>query len=396
MKVRRPAALSAFVAAVGNPRSPLFGHFLRRGQFGPRFGPTLASVASVRAWLRQAGLSPGRTSADRLLIPVKAAASAVRRAFGVSLLRYRLPGGRIAYANAAAPRVPAAIAPYVGGVLGLSDLYPDQAAIESAPTGRRQASHAAARPGAARPGAAGPMPCSSVPSIDLPHAVNVFAGHYGMTPLYQMGDTGSGVQVAVFEQEPDLTTDITAYESCFNVTAPVDYFPVDGGAGTGAGSGEATLDLENIAGLSPGATIDVYQGPDSTDADTADIYQAMVDSGDQVLYTSWGTCEAETNQALISTEQTLFAQAATQGQTVIAAAGDTGSTDCFGADPTNAALSVRVPASEQNVLAVGGTTLTGSADTVWNDSASSKEPAAAGSPLPCACPAIRTGPPCPA
>ena len=193
-----------------------------------------------------------------------------------------------------------------------------------------------------------------------------------MTPLYQMGDFGGGVRVGVFEQEPNLNSDIAAYETCFGVTAAVNDIPVDGGAGSGAGSGEAALDIENIIGLSPGVSVDVYQGPNGTDANTADIYDAMVTGGDTVLYSSWGTCEPETNAALVNTEQTIFAEAAADGQTVLSAAGDTGSTACFQEDPTNATLSVREPASQPDVVAVGGTTLTGSADAVWNDSATAK------------------------
>ena len=370
MKVPHPARLAAFVAAVGNPRSAAFGHFLRRGQFGPRFGPTAAAVSSVRAWLRQEGLSPGRTSPDRLLIPVTAPVSAVQRAFGISMARYRLPGGRIAYASPTAPRVPSSVAPYVGGVLGLSDVYPDQnSLLNSGHRAGYRTDHHTAHARIHR-ASDGPQPCSSVPKADLPHAISAFARHYWITPLYQMGDFGSEVQVAVFEQEPNLASDITAYQRCFGIPAAVSYTQVDGGAGTGPGTGEAALDIENIIGLAPGAGITVFQGPNATDADTADIYDAMVNSGDPVLYTSWGTCEADTSPALVSAEQDVFEEAATYGLTVIAAAGDTGSTSCYQDDSTDSALGVRDPASQPDVIAVGGTTLTNAADAVWNDSAS--------------------------
>src|ERR1700683_2627832 len=103
LKVRDQAALTAFLANLSNRQSPVFHHFLKAGQFGPRFGPTLATVSAVRAALRQAGLSPGQVTSNRLSIPVTASAAAIERAFGVSLARYRLTGGRIGYANTAAP-----------------------------------------------------------------------------------------------------------------------------------------------------------------------------------------------------------------------------------------------------------------------------------------------------
>src|SRR5579859_2677169 len=96
LKVPDEAGLNAFLADLSDPKSPLFRHFLRPGQFGAMFGPSLAQAGAVRDALRAAGLSPGAVSADRLSIPVTATAAAVDRALGVELVRYRMPGGRVA------------------------------------------------------------------------------------------------------------------------------------------------------------------------------------------------------------------------------------------------------------------------------------------------------------
>jgi subtilase family serine protease len=53
----------------------------------------LSEVAAVDAVLRSIGLHPGQAASDRLSIPVTAPASTIERAFHVSLVRYRLPGG---------------------------------------------------------------------------------------------------------------------------------------------------------------------------------------------------------------------------------------------------------------------------------------------------------------
>ena len=50
----------------------------------------------------------------------------------------------------------------------------------------------------------------------------------------------------------------------------------------------------------------------------------------KVVSTSWGECEAFAGSSLISEEGTLFEQAATEGQSIFAASGDFGSTDCRG------------------------------------------------------------------
>jgi kumamolisin len=116
-------ALTAFLTGLSEPDSPDYQHFLRPGQFGPMFGPSLAQVAAVENALKSAGLTPGQVSANRLAIPVTASAAAIERAFGITLASYRLPGGRDAYANTAAPQLSAAVAPLIQGVLGLDDIY---------------------------------------------------------------------------------------------------------------------------------------------------------------------------------------------------------------------------------------------------------------------------------
>jgi Pro-kumamolisin, activation domain/IPT/TIG domain/Subtilase family len=366
------ARLSAFLADLSDRESPLFHHFLRPGQFGPEFGPSLAQVEAVENALRAAGLSPGSVSASRLAIGVNASAAAIDRAFGIQLINYRLPSGRTAYANSAAPELPATVAPLVTGVLGLNDLYPQQSQVNwpSAPTAHGPQAPVRPLPHAAR-GAAGPTPCAAAAQTGQglgAYTADQFANYYGMTPLYGMGDLGQGVRVAIIELEPNLPSDINAYLSCYGIHTTVNYVQVDGGVGSGAGSGEAALDIEDVAGLAPGATIDVYQVPND---DSYDGYAAIAnDDKDAVVSSSWGLCEAYITPAYLDSEQVVFEKAASQGQTVFAAAGDWGSTSCLpDGGPDAADLSPWDPASQPYVVGVGGTTITPTGDTVWNESA---------------------------
>ena len=124
------------------------------------------------------------------------------------------------------------------------------------------------------------------------------------------------------------------------------------------------MDIENVIGLAPKATIDVYQGPDATNESVIDVYSAIVNANppDPVVSTSWGECEPDqdtSDSSLRSTEESLFEQAAAQGQSVFAAGGDTGSTDCYGDpnSPNTSKLTVDDPASQVYVVGVGGTSL---------------------------------------
>lgn len=367
LKVRDQAALNAFLTALSNKQSPLYHHFLRAGQFGPRFGPTLAAIATVRAALRKAGLAPGTASANRAYIPVTASAAAIEHAFGIALVRYRMPGGRVAYANSAAPRIAGNAARYVSGVIGLDNLYQEQSQLV------RQSPRNSGRLKLARtkPDVAGPQPCAAAVNAgeaEDGYTANTLAGYYGMSAFYP-GDEGSGVRIGLFELEPNSTSDISAYKTCYKVTTAVTYKKVDGGSGTGAGSGEAALDIEDVIGLAPKAAVDVYQGP-NTSTGSLDTYNAIFTADtDAVVSTSWGQCEALETSATVQAEQTAFEQANSQGETVLAAAGDTGSTGCLRAGTDKSTLSAGDPSSQPYVVGVGGTKVTSSGESVWNESA---------------------------
>jgi subtilase family serine protease len=360
---RDPAGLAAYATAVSTPGNGEYRKFLAKGQFASRFGPTSAAIAGVEKQLRAAGLTPGRITSNHLIIPVRATTGVLARAFKTGFESYKLSGGRVAYANTSAPYLGAA-AKYVQGVIGLDDFYQAQR------LGVERPKHVAKPLVVAQTSTSGPQPCSAAtqaaPGNDA-YTANEIASMYNFQDLYGAGDEGSGVTVALFELEPDLPSDVSAYQSCYGTSATVNYIEEDGGAGTGAGEGEAALDIEDVIGLAPNATIDVYQAPNS-DTGLIDNYTAIVDNDAvSVVSTSWGDCESEEGGSVISEEGTLFEQAAADGQSVFAASGDAGSTDC-----KTSKLAVDDPASQPYVTGVGGTTTTNDSappsQTAWNES----------------------------
>ena len=365
-----PAALEAFDQAVTTPGAPSFRQFLTPGQFAARFGPGDSAIAGTRAWLESQGLTVGATARDGLLIPVSGSASQLAAAFGVGFEQDRLPTGRIVREPTAEPSVPRALAGVVQGVVGLDDLAaptpqmtrPVDGAVTSG-----AASHATEGP---EPHT-GPSPCGSASAKGT--TADELAQAYSMSSLYP-ADEGQGVTVGIYELEPYLPSDIATFESCYtpHPTPTITGVSVDGADPTGgAGSGESALDVEMVVGMAPQATIDVYVGRNSG-VGPLDVYAAMVnEDAAQVLSTSWGECEADAGTAQIEVEASLFQQAAAQGQSVVAAAGDEGSEDCnIPGFSDNTSLAVDDPASQPWVTGVGGTQL-GSlgpppAETVWN------------------------------
>jgi subtilase family serine protease len=329
---RDAAALAGYAQAVTTPGSRQYHHFLTVAEFSHRFGRTGAQLHALRKRLAAHGLHAGRVAANGLTLPVT--------------------GPARADVAAALPRA------VVQGVIGSAGAAPTASVIlhrsrlrAGGPTSDVDATGAA-------------VPCSGAAQLAQSagaHTADQIAAAYGLDALHAAGDEGRGVTVALYELEPFSPADIAAYQACYGTATPVTTTLVDGGSGSGAGSGEAAMDIEGVIGLAPQASIEVYEGP-SSHTGAYDTYSRIVaDDTAQVISTSWGLCEQLEGAAPAAAENTLFQEAAIQGQTVVAASGDEGSDDCG-----IGIRSVDDPASQPWVTGVGGTTDPG-ADSVWND-----------------------------
>jgi len=270
---RDPTLLASYASAVSTPGSSAYRHYLTVAEFRRRFGPSAAQIDAVDASLVAQGLRPGAVSANGLSIPVSATAGAIGRAFSVSFQRLALADGRTVFTNVQAPQFTSSVAKLVQGVIGLDDL------VLARPLGLAEAP-AAGRSAATVTGS--PQPCSTAGTDargDDVYTAGQFASAYEFSSLYGAGDLGSGQTVALYELEPNKTSDISAYQSCYGTDASVSDVTVDGGAGnaeSGYGSGEAALDIEGVIGLAPQASVLVYQGPNNGGTGPYDTYSAIV------------------------------------------------------------------------------------------------------------------------
>ncbi len=372
-----PAGLAAFANEVSTPGSPLYRDYITPAEFAQRFGATPATVQAVEDSLQAHGLVPGPVSPNALSIPVTATAGALSQAFSTSFSRVALPTGTTAIVNQQAPSLDTAIAPDVQAVIGLNTLSTAKPLLI-----HPHAAAAAAAPARAHVATGGPQPCAAASSVGTNeggYTSDQIAAAYGYSGLYQAGDEGAGQTVAILELEPYDPGDIAQFEHCYSVNALVANVPVDGGDGSGPGSGEAALDIENVIGLAPQAKIAVYEGPNSSTGPYDTMNAIISQHAAQVMTTSWGQCEPAEGSSEASAENTLFQEAAAEGMSVLSASGDDGSEDCdgtLGAGASQTALEVDDPASQPYVTGVGGTRLstnpsTGArvGETVWNDGA---------------------------
>jgi hypothetical protein len=395
LRPRDGGALTSFIAAATDARSPLFHHYLPRGEFASRFGPAPSTIATVRSQLQADGLQVTGV-ADGLVIDVRAQASQVERAFGTGLEQVRLANGSIGQATTGAVHLPSSIAGAVAAVVGLNSvvrLQPLGLPRAAAPGQGRYA-------GAAAPSLAHP-PGSPTACADARADAQAFGGltndqianAYGAFGLYGAGDLGAGQRIALYELEPFQASDVKTFDTCYfgasaasQMQRRLHVIRVDGGQPAGPGSGESILDVEDLSAIAPGASIDVYEGPspsaDGVIYDPVDPYVAIIGADrDQVVSTSWGLCEQAIQlgqPGLQEAENLLFEQAAAQGQSIFAASGDNGSDDCNTFETSSPVsgqnpVSVDDPGSQPYVVSAGGATIDDATqpplEHVWNDGA---------------------------
>ncbi len=301
-------------------------------------------------------------------------ASLVSSGLGSPLGRYRVDG-RTVFDATRTPEVPTAIAADIADIVGLNDL---PAASPEAMAVPHPAIATAAGPSAGvSEGAGAPADLSDCPAADSvaaggDYTATTLGDAYGVNAYLSAGFDGSSETLAVLELAPSSASDISAFQSCYGLAVPVAVQEVDGGGTPGPlGTGEADLDIEQLASQAPGAAqIVSYEGPD-TSLGAYDTVAAIVDDdAAKFVSDSWGSCEAmvpTTGAGSVSSFDTLFEEAASQGQSVFTAAGDRGSEDCVGASGGDTALAVDYPSSSPWVTAVGGTSraLDG-VEVVWN------------------------------
>ncbi len=355
-----PSGLQSLLRALYDPSSVEFHRWLTPVQFQARFGPSAATVAEATSWLRGAGLTPSTLSGFAL--DVSATAGQVEAALSTPLESYRTTSGVRGYLPHEAPLVPVSLSGQIAGIVGLDTLQ------QFTPTS--VAPSATATPEAALPDADGLTPCTAAQDEATAaggYTLDQLGADYGINSLLADGQNGTGETIALYELASHSSTDVSTYQSCFGLTNSVSTVQVDGGGGTvgGSGTAEADLDIEQAMTQAPDASIISYEGP-NTATGTYDTWSSIVsNSAVKVVSTSWGTCEPLFFPDS-SAYTPLFEQAASQGQTILAATGDSGSEGCYAADRSTEE-EVTYPASDPYVTAVGGTSLVAPGDeTAWN------------------------------
>jgi subtilase family serine protease len=360
LEPRDPAALARYATAVSTPGNPNYGRFLDVSHFAARFGAPRSHIVAVRSTLRGDGLTIGHLDRNDLTLAVSGPVSTVEHAFGVSLFAVRVDG-RPAFANSSAATLPSSIARDVEAVNGFDDVTLEHSIGLRRPARARAGLRrsVASAPQVATNG--GPQPCAAAAETAATLqglTADSIATAYQFPALYGAGDFGQGQTVGLVEIGPFNQSDIATYDACYGIGGTVTPVPVAGGSTPTTNDGETALDIEVVQGMAPKTAIDVYEGQAQVTA-APGTWSAAISGPAKVISASLGVCEAHEMASVTSAENTLFQEAATQGQTLLASSGDQGSAACDVGSSPSTALAVNDPASQPFMTSVGGTTLFG-------------------------------------
>src|SRR6266446_9817815 len=322
------AALQQFIDELHTKDSPNFHHWLTAQEFGERFGLAKTDVDTVTAWLESHGLRVNVVYPSGMLIDFSGTAAQVRKAFQTEI-HYLNVQGEKHVGNISDPRIPAALAPVVAGIVSLHDFRPHT--MHHLHQVNRQFT-----------------------SIDLfgdtTYAVVPadLAKIYNLNGLFSAGISGQGQTIALIEDTDVFSaSDWNTFRQTFGLSnyssgsftqvhppAP----PAQPGNNCGApgiivpNDAEAILDAEWASASAPSAAIEMAACADtSTTFGGLIAIQNLINASTappSIMSISYGQCETVNGAAANTSYNSAYQQAVAEGVSVFVAAGDSGAAGC--------------------------------------------------------------------
>lgn len=317
LKPQYPAEFEAFCNSVSNPRSDTYRHWLTPTQVGLQFGASSSTVTNVVNYLRSKGITVTLQAPNRLAIMAQGTVTQVQNAFGTVIKDFRGPdikGNVISFeANSSPLNVPSNVAPYIQAVTGIENW-----------------NH--------------PFP-KSTQTLTPP----LMRGCYGLVGSYNLGMRGQGRTIGISNWDGYRLTNVPLFVAAFNLPVPpggvgtnISVVTIQGGSGSGGAAGEGDLDIQMELGAAPLANIIIYDGGGDQ---TSVLTKESSDNAADIISESYGWFYP--NSSVPIANHNLHLAMAAQGQTYMAATGDSG-TDILG----------DYNGSDPEIFGVGGTVAT--------------------------------------
>ena len=350
--------------------SPNYHQWLTPETFGQSFGASSEDIAKITAWLQDQGLTVTSVAKSNRVITFAGSSGQIEAAFGTELHTVTL-NGATHISNTTDISVPAALAGVVRGVTRLNDIYP-RADMQKLGTVAERREAAAAVAAQAVSGGTLKAPAYGAATGTHYVAPGDVATIYNVTPLYTAGIDGTGTTIDILAQSNISLSDVETFRAIFGLPKNDPTIIVTGtDPGETADEGEAFLDAEWSGALATGAKVNFLVNTPSLEyggIDASGLYAVDNNIGD-IISLSYGGCESGNTAAGTAYFNTLWEQAAAQGQTVFVSSGDSSAAGCDGSTDTyaNYGYGVNALGSSAYNVAVGGSTFIdyGQA-TYWN------------------------------
>ncbi|WEG13130.1 protease pro-enzyme activation domain-containing protein [Pullulanibacillus sp. KACC 23026] len=346
MKVQNQSQLQKYINETVTPGNKNYHKYLSVDQFKDYFAPSTSQVKKVTDYLKSFGIKSS-VYKDNLIITATGTVAQLNKAFSVDIQKAGYKGKSF-HATRKAPRAPKKVADNILCILGLSN-YSN---LTSNAVKQKVDSPAKSKDSSYVPGELTPQ--------DL-------IKQYNVQGLYDEGATGKGQTIGIVTLADFNTQDANTFWDKMGIkTKPnrISKINVDGGSGWD-GYDETAIDVEQSGALAPDANINVYVAPNTDTGFVDGFAKAINDNVAQQISVSWGMSETLITQAVEANQETpeyadvynqLFMQAAAQGISMFAAAGDAGAYDTA-RQVDYYDLSVDNPADSPYITAAGGTTL---------------------------------------
>ncbi|MCW2753320.1 MAG: serine protease [Marmoricola sp.] len=369
---RGGAAAEDYARAATTPGSASYHKFLTAAQFTAAYGPSSATVDSVKSWLKGQGFTIGAVPANKKYVEAAGTVAQAAKAFSTSFANYAVEG-QVLRSNSTPLVVPDSLTG-VEGIIGLDEsgslVHHDSAAGPppvfkngtpcSTYWGEKTVATAPTPDGTTLP---------ATPSAFAPcgYAGAQLQGAYGMSGAISNGNNGAGVTVGIIDAFASATmlSDANTYSANHGLptlnglyseqVAPgILGHPATSKKDPAGWSGEEALDVEAVHTMAPGAKI-LYVGSPNNGADMDSALNWIVSKhAADIVSNSYGFSSEALPPGNIKPTNDIFIQAAATGISLFFPSGDNGDETgaVAGATPTP-----DWPASSPWVTAVGGTSL---------------------------------------
>ena len=351
----REAALTQLIDELHDPQSESFHQWLTPQDFATHYGVAGEDSATVTRWLQSHGLTVNGVTASGMLIDFSGTAAQVTQAFHTEIHRYVVDG--VSHiANASDPKIPAALAPVVAGIVSLHDFRPK---------GQLVPRHKPDYTYTTSDGTFHALAAGDIATI------------YNLKPLFDAGFTGKGQTIMVVEDTYLYTTsDWAVFRDTFGLqkyasgsltqVSPSGGIPCtnpgfqgkkkDPGYGD---DGEAAIDVEWASAAAPNAAIVLAACEDTTTTFGGLIALVNALGGSagslpSVVSISYGEAEAVNGESANLTYYFAYQQAAAEGVSIFVSSGDEDAMSADNGDVAKHGIGVSGFTSTPYNVSVGG------------------------------------------